>query len=482
MANFGRVFSASGAMICAALMVVGCGGFGARTEIGGSSPTRSVATTWNDQLLEALRRGSKGPTVGSRTIALTQTAMFDAWAAYDQDADGTQLGDSLRRPIPERSEENKKEAISYAAFRVMSELFPERSTQLRDQMVALGFDPDNTSTDTSTPAGIGNTVAEALMASRRTDGSNQLNNYADTTGYAPVNPIGTLVDPDRWQQYPFLINGTTVYRPFLTPHWGGVRPFALSSGAQFRPGPPPAYGTPECTEMIEEVAEITQDLDTEKKVIAEYWADGPSSELPPGHWVLFTRWVAERDQLSLDEEVKLYFAVGNAVMDAGIAAWETKRFYDNSRPITLLRHFYGDAQIPWYPLADGTTQTIRGRDWKPYQPNSFITPPFAEYVSGHSTFSAAAAEVLRSFTGSDVFGFTAVVPAGFSKVESNFPPAPVSLSFSTFSEAADQAGISRLYGGIHFRPGDQEGRRLGRRVGAAVWQQAQRYINGTANP
>ena len=126
-------------------------------------------------------------------------------------------------------------------------------------------------------------------------------------------------------------------------------------------------------------------------------------------------------------------------------------------------------------------QVINGEDWLPYQPSTFITPPFPEYLSGHSAFSAAGAEILKRFTGSDDFGASVTLPAGSSRVEPGLTPqADVTLSWASFSEAADQAGISRRYGGIHFEEGDLLARLLGREVGGIVWDKAQSYILGTA--
>ena len=124
---------------------------------------------------------------------------------------------------------------------------------------------------------------------------------------------------------------------------------------------------------------------------------------------------------------------------------------------------------------------IRGEDWQPYQPTTFPTPPFPEYFSGHSSFSAAAAEVLRRFTKSDAFGASVTVPAGSSKVEPGLVPArDVVLSWPTFSAAADEAGLSRRYGGIHFVPGDLLGRSIGKSIGADAFVKATHYFNGSA--
>jgi hypothetical protein len=173
---------------------------------------------------------------------------------------------------------------------------------------------------------------------------------------------------------------------------------------------------------------------------------------PPGHWLFFSLAVSTRDSYDLDNDVKLFFTVGNAVMDAGIGCWETKRFYNLARPITAIR-----------ALSSGNGS------WAPSQADDFQTPPFPEYTSGHSTFSAAAAEVLKRYTGSDTFSYT----PNRSRV------APLIRTWSTFSEVADQAGLSRRYGGIHFESADLEGRRMGRTIGGLVWDKTQAHINGT---
>jgi hypothetical protein len=145
-----------------------------------------------------------------------------------------------------------------------------------------------------------------------------------------------------------------------------------------------------------------------------------------------------------------------------------------------VRFLKNNQQIPWWPLHGGGPRTVLGQDWKPYQPDTFLTPPFAEYVSGHSTFSAAGAAILKSFTGSDTFNHSVTLANGSSHVEPGLTPAEnVTLSWPTFSAAANEAGMSRLYGGIHFTDGDQAGRALGRKVGAAVWKKCAAMWSGS---
>lgn len=435
----------------------------------------NVVLTWNEALLESIRTGTLGPPQTARALGAVHTAMYDAWAAYDPVALGTILGDALRRPESEHTVANKREAISYAAYQALSDLFPARTAGFAALLEQLGYDPGNTTTDPRTPAGVGNAAAAALLAFRANDGANQAGGYADYTGYVPVNSPEQLVDPERWQP---LRNPNGSVQSFIAPHWQNVTPFGLATASQFRPPPPAAYRSGEYQRQVQEVIQLSGRLGDREKMIAEYWSDGPRSELPPGHWNLFARVVSERDGHTIDDDVKLFFVLNNALCDASIAAWDAKREYDYVRPITAIRFLKQRGKIRAWAGPYQGIRVIDGADWMPYQAPTFITPPFSEYVSGHSTFSAASAEVLRRFTGSDRFGHSVTLPAGWSRIEPGATPAqPVTLSWPTFSDAADEAGISRLYGGIHFRQGDLEGRALGRKVGAAAWDRAMEYID-----
>jgi hypothetical protein len=457
------------------LALMGCGG-GSSNVGGGGGGTRSASAQWTATLLDAISATRLGPPMNARAIALVATAAYDAWACYDAVALGTRLGSQLRRPAAERTIGNKQQAISFAAYRVLVELYPTQKARFDAKMAELGYDINDMTTDATRPQGIGNRVAQALMEFRRDDGSNQRNDYVDTTGYVPVNTPDNVVDPSKWQPLRFANGATPAY---IGPHWGNVIPFGLTSPSVFRPPAPPAYGTPTYREQAKEVVDLLANLDDRKKTIAEYWADGPSTVQPPGHWQLFGLNISERRNHSLDDDIKMFFALGNAVMDAGIACWECKRFYNTSRPFTAIRALYAGQNIAAF--VPGTGIVMRdGAQWHPYQPGNFITPPFPEYTSGHSTFSAAAAEILKRFTGSDSFGLSVTIPARSSVIEPNVPSQPITLDWDTFTQAADEAGVSRLYGGIHFLAGDLEARRCGRLVGQAVWERAQSFINGTA--
>jgi hypothetical protein len=415
-----------------------------------------------------------------------------------------------------------------------------------------------------------------------------------------------LVDPNRWQPLEiiggFSQNGipTGTTQVAVAPHWGGVAAFGATSpganGAPIDPGPPPRLGDPatdaslkqQIVEIIRNSSRlnpaITTTLDispasrgnndlatndgygylvnpvTAKPYVpevlkaadfyraaAEFWADGPRSETPPGHWNVIANDASDHvAELRiggrgpaverLEWDVKLYLALNAAVHNAAIVAWGLKGTYDSVRPITLIRYMGGLGQssdpsgrsynrnglplVPglievittassasgqrhqalaayvgriaikaWAGSPNDPSTTIAGTRWMlatawvPYQLPTFVTPSFPAYVSGHSTFSRAAAEIMAAFTGSAWFPgglATYVVPAGGLAFERG-PEGDVSLQWATYFDAADQAGQSRLYGGIHIQADDFTGRRLGSLCGRAVWQLVQGYYGGTVD-
>lgn len=433
---------------------------------------------WNNIALEAIRVGHPGPPMVARMLNVTHTCVFDAWAAFDHKASAVFSGKTLKQPKSFRTEANKRTAISYAAYRALVDLFPAQKATFDAAMVSQGYDPTYTATDATTPAGVGNAACAAVLAAKHVDGSNQLGDlnpgaYSDYTGYAPVNTPTTIVDPNRWQ--PLQVGATT--QKFIAPFWGKVTPFALKSISQYAVKPPAAAGTAAYQTQVDQVLAYSAKLTDKQKVIAEYWADGPSSELPPGHWNLFGQFVSKRDRHSLDRDVKMFFAVNNALLDASVWTWGIKRQYDYIRPVSAVHYLYASSNVTAWAGPGLGTQSIPGANWRPYQAASVVTPPFAEYVSGHSTFSAAAARVLKLFTGSDRFGHSVTQAAGTSRVEPGIvPAAPVTLSWATFTAAADEAGISRRFGGIHFIDGDLEGRRVGKLIGTAAFAKSMSYL------
>ncbi|HET7452734.1 MAG TPA: vanadium-dependent haloperoxidase [Thermoanaerobaculia bacterium] len=455
----------------------------------GQQPGDDAVLLWNQALLQAVRDTKPGPTVVARAVAVAHTCMYDAWSAYDPVAVPTRFHPRWRRPSAERTPDAKAEAVSYAAWIALRDLFPSETALFDGLLSQQGY---TSISALSVPASVGTTAANAVLAFRHHDGSNQLGDlapgaYADYTGYVPANPPepAAVADPNRWQ--PLQVsdgNGGFVIQKYTTPQWGLVLPFALASGDELRPPAPVTYPSDAYLEQAQELIDFSANLTDEQKATAEYFADGPSSEFPPGHWCLFAISTSRRLGYTLDQDVRMFFAVGNALLDASIAAWDAKRAYDSVRPVTAIHYLYtigmlGEIEAWGGPCAG--TQTIPASLWRPYQLSTVVTPPFPEFFSGHSVFSAAAAEVLRSFTGSDTLDVSYVIPAGTFRGEPGCGPKDdVVLVFPTFSSAADAAGMSRRWGGIHFRDGDLTGRATGRVVGAKVWAKAQTYFDGTA--
>ena len=430
--------------------------------------------------------------------------------------------------------------------------------------------------------------------------------YKPVNGPLVVNKPGTtMIDPNRWQplQLEHMIsqNGIPIdngVQQAIGPQWGHVKSFALpaagENGVPIDPGPPPQLGDPATDQAFKdqaiEVIRDSSELDPAKgatidispaakgnnplgtndghgytvnpatgqpyapdvvnvgdyaRALNEFWADGPKSETPPGHWNVIANKVS--DELSpnlkiggtgpaidrLQWDVKLYFALNGATHDAAIAAWGLKGSYDSVRPISMIRYMGGlgqssDPALPSYdkeglPLVpdlvelitkettapgqrhaalagnegkiairawsgnpkDPKTQTggvtwILAIDWVPYQVPTFVTPSFPGYTSGHSTFSRASAEVLTAMTGSEY------VPGGLDdwttkpgdlKVEAG-PSQPITLQWATYYDAADMAGQSRLFGGIHIQADDFNGRKLGSDCGKEAWARAQQFFSG----
>lgn len=282
------------------------------------------------------------------------------------------------------------------------------------------------------------------------------------------------------------------------------------------------------------------------RVLAEFWADGPDSETPPGHWFVILNKVS--DEMSsqdkkiggkgpvvdaLEWDVKLYFSMGGCMHDAAISAWGCKGYYDYIRPISAIRwmcdngqctdpkdvnyHVNGINLIPglielitaessqvgghhehlagnegkiaikaWRGpdyVTDPETDVagvgwILGSSWWPYQRPTFVTPPFAGYVSGHSTYSRAAAELMTRFTGSPYFpnGLGEFVcPQNEFLVFEDGPSQTLVLQWASYYDASDQCSLSRIWGGIHPRVDDIPGRRMGEIIGPDAWEKASSY-------
>jgi hypothetical protein len=319
---------------------------------------------------------------------------------------------------------------------------------------------------------------------RHGDQSNQLGDLnpgpysdyttSDYTAYVPVNDPNNLYHPSQWQP---LLNPDGSVQTFLTPQWGRVTPFAIGPQASRKsllPKPCATYPSTNYQKEVDAVIAYSANLNDTQKSIAVYWADGAGSVTPPGHWMQFGQFVSRRDTHTLDADVQLFFMLGNAMLDAGIACWDCKRHYNAVRPVSAVRFVYKGKTIRAWGGPNIGSNTFDGSLFQSYLP----TPPFPEYVSGHSAFGSAGATILKVFTKSATFSNSTIVLALSSPIESSVPAQDVRLVWPKFTDAATQAGLSCQYGGTHFANGDANGQALGKKVATLVYKKALGHITG----
>jgi hypothetical protein len=383
-----------------------------------------VVTDWNNAALDAIRADNTQPPMASRALAILHVSIFDAVNGISRRYESYLVASAV--PVSASPEA----AASAAAHQVLLSFFPNSAASfnaLHARILAAIRD----GAQKNTGIAWGESVAAKILAYRATDGWDAV----------VLPPSGG--GPGYWVPTP------PAFARFLLPQWGFVTPFCMTDAAQFRPPGPPALASAKYAADYNEIKSLgaaegsTRTADQSQ--IALFWADGAGTETPPGHWNSIAQAVGAMRGNTLDDNARLFALLNLAMADAAICAWDAKFTFDFWRPVTAIR--YGDL--------DGNPATEPDPGW-----NSFIiTPPFPDYVSGHATFSGAAAAVLALFYGSDDTPFT---------TDSDFLPG-VSRSFSSFSAAAEEAAVSRLYGGIHFRSANEDGLNAGLQIGARAF-------------
>ena len=461
-------------------------------NISGTENSRGVdnlAYQWGELALTATandtERFQPRPTITSRYLGLIFVAVFDAWSRYDENAIPVYLTNVERQNKKAQTQRNKEIAISYAAFRTMSEYYEADKELFENFMIELGLDPKNKSLNPNTPEGIGNLAAKAVINARKGDGSNHYGEekgsngkpYFNYVGYEPINSADQNIDANRWQPKYFSDGKGGKYAPScLTPFWDKVKPIALKSADQFRPLPPPMIGSKQLEKEVKEVIDLQAKLTDYEKALVEFMRDGPQSVQQAGHWLKFAQDVSRRDEHTLDEDVKMYFYNQVVAMDSFIASWDCKMYYDYARPYALVHEYYNNQKIKaWGGVGKGIVE-MDGSQWRPYSPDTFLCPPFPSYVSGHSTISGGCAEALKLWTGNDTFGSNAVLVAG-ALTEPNNLGQTITLEFPTFTETAEMAGFSRVLGGYHIQSDNIAGLKLGRQVAREAWDFYQKHLN-----
>jgi PAP2 superfamily len=380
----------------------------------GLSIRGDVVTDWNNAALDAIRAGSTAPPIASRSLAILHVSIYDAVNGIARTHEPYLVQSAVSGSA------SREAAASAAAHEALVNLFPANVSSFDALHATILAGIPNGPQKT---AGIvwGESVANQILAARANDGWN-----------ASVQPPGGS-GPGVWVPTPPL------FLPYALPQWGFVRPFAMSSSSQFRPPGPPSLDSQRYADDYEEVKELGAAVGStrteEQSEIALFWADGAGTETPPGHWNSIAQIIAEAQANTLEENARLFALLNIAMADAAICAWDAKYTFDFWRPVTAIA--FVEPDLNWMSF--------------------IVTPPFPDYVSGHSTFSAAAATVLPLFYGTEELPFT---------TGSDFLPG-VYRSFSTCFDAAEEAAVSRIYGGIHFRTASEDGLQAG--IGIGEW-------------
>ncbi|MCX6877195.1 MAG: phosphatase PAP2 family protein [Verrucomicrobia bacterium] len=386
-----------------------------------------LVVDWNQEILNVIRTTSAAPPLASRAMAILHTSIYDAVNGAVRENVAYHVGGSAP------SASSPEAAAIGAAYTVMTNLYPSQTahfTAVRDAQIAA-LPPTSLTTNGEA---WGASVATQILAWRATDGAAGSNNPALYT------PTGL---PGHWAPTP------AAYAPPLFPGFGSVTPWTMSSGYQFRPPGPPALGSLTYADdynMVKDLGSISSATRTaDQTQIAKFWADGGGTYTPPGHWNAIAQSFAAG--LTIHESAKLFAALNVATADAAVAAWDAKYVYDFWRPVTAIRA--GDT--------DGNASTTVDLNWAPL----IGTPAFPEYVSGHSTFSGAAAAVLNGLIGGDL-AFSTQGDTNFDGIYDT------TRSFANFDAAASEAGSSRIYGGIHFNSANLDGLATGHEIGNQV--------------
>jgi hypothetical protein len=390
-----------------------------------SAPGTDVVLDWNATLLNAIQAVETPPPIAAHHQAMVHAAIFDAVNAIEQRYTSYSPNLSASLNLSATSGASTIAAAAQAAYRILSHFYPTQQAEFDGQLArSLAEVPDGAAEDRGVL--IGNRVADVILVNREADGSGG----AQTT-YRPGGRPG---------EYQFTLPNNFA----LLPGWGNVTPFTIPNADRFVPaGPPPFGGASYASELntVQRLGGVNSTVRTaDQSEVAMFWAyDRGDTFRPPAQWNVIAETVALWEGGSILDNARLFAHLNLAQADAGIVAWETKYTYNQLRPITAIRG----------ANADGNAQTIGDPNWQSFLP----TPPFPDYISGHSTFGAAAAQVLAGYFGNNYqFQVSSQEIAGTYR------------SFNSFQQAAAENGISRIYGGIHVQSANSGGIEAGQEV------------------
>jgi hypothetical protein len=414
------------------------------TDLAGNTSTTSThqdirriaaddaVVTWNQELLKAISTAKMAPPLATRAMAMVQTAVFDAVNNISKKYQNYAFTETAPTGASAAA------AAVEAAYTVLTHLFASQTATFdaaRTKSLAAITDGQSETDGIA----FGKLIADKTIASRANDGATAVVNYVPGTNPGDWQATATTTNPD---------GSKTPTAPVL-PQWGNVKTFGIpqENVAATRPTAPPALTSEQYAAEFNQVKDLGDINSTTRTAdqteIAKFWVDGAGTFTPPGHWNEIAQIVAQDRGNSLEENARLFAMLDVAVADAAICCWDTKYAYNFWRPITAIRN----------ADQDGNDGTAVDTSWTPL----LTTPNFPAYTSGHSTFSSAGAAVLTNLYG-DNYRFTTTSPG--------LPG--VLRSFTSFSQARDEAGMSRIYGGIHFMSDNLQGIEAGTGIGSYV--------------
>lgn len=425
-----------------------------------------VVLEWNQMLRQtfAAEGSSATPPCNSRTMGMLGGAVFDAVNSVNRNY-SSYLG--YFDPTTSGAGVDVSAAAATAAYNVLTSVYTDYYGAGNSYLAGFTNLYNNQMAGIADSAAktrgmeVGMAAANAMVSFRSGDGWN------DFPTYSP-QPVGTV---GRWQPGDSAGAWGASTGTFVKSQWSDLTPFGITSTSQFRPA-----GMNMGTSMDRSVSYVpfngdyqawvqsnayTEEFNQVKSLggagsatrtadqtqIAYFWMDGPGTASPPGHWSRIAQSISSSMGLTVEDNARLFAMLNLAEADVGIATWEAKVFFDNWRPMLAINT----------ADSDGNPDTVQDALWTPLIP----TPSFGSYTSGHSAFSMAGAAVLAAFFGTDDIAFT-------TDTESPFLASGTTRSFNSFSEAADEAGMSRIYGGIHWMSDNIDGAILGENVASYI--------------
>ncbi|MBE2212890.1 MAG: vanadium-dependent haloperoxidase [Opitutaceae bacterium] len=386
---------------------------------------------WNEQALNATRLSRTPPPLAAIRLASVHAAIFDVVSSVTH----THAPWLSREPAPEGIDLDA--AIAGAAYTALKGAWAEAvnarnfETALTQALATIPDGPAETE-----GVAWGRKVAELVLAKRAQAGLDR-----------PLAESFSSEKMGEWRETP------PQFRPALLPHVKNVTPFVMKSPDQFRAPPPPALDSKQCADELAEIARIGardgSDRTEYQTLAAPFWSDDLGTATPPGHWNVIAQDLARRQGLSTPESARLFALLNFACADAGICVWDTKFHYRTWRPETALRDEAYKAINP---------HVVSHPEFIPLMQS----PPFPSYISGHSGFSAAASRLLERYFGTDDIEFTTT---------SDGLPGAV-RTFKKLSEARDEIGMSRLWGGIHVMADNVQGQACGVKIADWVFDNA----------